>query len=164
MWATNEDKYFQSWKVSMFLSYEQKDSRIKKRSIWKVGWADLRQTPDAHQSFSITSLLRCTEKRDYKGRLVGKDKDSQRQWLSKAKQTWLRKLVPTLATSICFRVGSSMIHRWIFTQCCSHGVQRHSLTHHGLHHGLQGGLCFGAWGTFSNFFTHLDLCRDVLPT
>lgn len=73
----------------------------------------------------------------------------------------LGKLVLTLATSTCFRVGSSMINRWISTHCGPHGLQRHSLTHRGLHHGLQGSLCFGTWGTFSLSFTHLGTCRVV---
>jgi len=42
-----------------------------------------------------------------------------------------------------------------------HGLQGHSLPHHGLHHELQGkALCFGILSTSSpSFFTDLGVCR-----
>jgi len=44
-----------------------------------------------------------------------------------------------------------------------HGLQGHSLPHHGLHHRLQGKLCSRAWSTSSpSFCTDLGVCRAVL--
>jgi len=46
-----------------------------------------------------------------------------------------------------------------------HGLQGHSLPHHGLLHGLQGNLCSGAWSTSStSFFVDLGVCRVVSLT
>jgi len=42
-----------------------------------------------------------------------------------------------------------------------HGLQGHSLPHHGLQHGLQGNLCSGAWSTSSPSFIDLAVCRVV---
>ena len=43
-----------------------------------------------------------------------------------------------------------------------HGLQGHSLPHHGLHHRLQRNLCSSAWSTsFPAFFTDLGVCRVV---
>jgi len=42
-----------------------------------------------------------------------------------------------------------------------HGLQGHSLPHHGLRHGCRG-VCSSAWRTFSpSFFTDLGVCRVV---
>jgi len=43
-----------------------------------------------------------------------------------------------------------------------HGLQGHSLPHHGLFHGLQGNLCSSTWSTSSaSFFTDLGVCRVI---
>ena len=43
-----------------------------------------------------------------------------------------------------------------------HGLQGHSLPHHGLLHRLQGNLCSSAWNTSSSpFFTDLGVSRAV---
>jgi len=44
-----------------------------------------------------------------------------------------------------------------------HGLQGHSLPHHGFHHGLQGNLCSGARST-SSFFTDRGVYRVVSLT
>ena len=46
-----------------------------------------------------------------------------------------------------------------------HGLQGHSLPHHGLLHGLQGNLCSGAWSmSSSSCFTDLGVFRVVSHT
>ena len=60
-------------------------------------------------------------------------------------------------------------HRGLQVAICStvdlHGLQGHSLPHHGLLHELQGNLCSSAWSTSSSsFFTDLGVCRVVSLT
>jgi len=45
-----------------------------------------------------------------------------------------------------------------------HGLQGHSLPHHGLHHRLQWNLCSGAWSTSCPSFNDLGVCRVVSLT
>jgi len=70
-------------------------------------------------------------------------------------------------------LGIHLLWRGVFhglqVEICStvdlHGLQGHSLTHHGLHHGLQGKLCSGAWTTSSPaLFPDLGVCRVVSLT
>lgn len=42
-----------------------------------------------------------------------------------------------------------------------HGLQRCSLSHHGLHCRLQGNFWFGVWSTSPSFFTDVGTCRGV---
>jgi len=55
--------------------------------------------------------------------------------------------------------------RGLHVEICStmdlHGLQGHSLPHHGLPHGLEGNLCSGTWSTSSPSFTDLGVCRVV---
>ena len=71
-----------------------------------------------------------------------------------------------LRASTCSGVGSSTGCRWISAPLQTlHGLQGHSLPHHGLHHGLQGNLCSGTWSTSSpSFFPDLGVCRVVSLT
>ena len=52
--------------------------------------------------------------------------------------------------------------------CCTvdlHGLQGHSLPHHGVLHGLLGNPCYGAWSTSSpSFVPDLGVCRVVFLT
>jgi len=58
-----------------------------------------------------------------------------------------------------------VLHRLQVDICSTvdlHGLQRHSLPHHGLQHRLQGNLCSVAWSTSSpSFFTDLCVCRVI---
>jgi len=63
-----------------------------------------------------------------------------------------RGALPGLQVGLCSPVGL-------------HGLQGHSLPHHGLLHGLQGNLCSSAWSTSSpSFCTDFGVCRVISPT